>query len=108
MHSYKLMEPLHHLWLGYMSELLGLPLRHSALPQQQQHQHGSSNAATTSMLLPTQVSAAGSEFEAVPIEREIHVDVQSAADNGYHQSTLQAWQAKLVKADFTGSKLEGA
>lgn len=82
-YSYALLEPLHQLWLGYVSELLGVDL---------QTEPSTTSSLDIGMTLdpPSASTTNGSTTE--------HTITASQA---------QSWQTKLVKADFHGAKLSG-
>ena len=88
------MEPLHRLWLGYISELLGLPLRN----------------ATSANQIVAQAGGAAVTDEGTPDFRpeSQHARTMSAMEDGISLTKMQGWQAKLVKADFHGCKIEGS
>ena len=92
--SYGLMEPLHHLWLGYISELLGVPLRGAT----------SAVALAQEALQPSGQGTTRESSRGAPIEGPRFV---SALENGTSLTQMQAWQSKFVKADFHGCKVEG-
>ncbi|GAA5821152.1 hypothetical protein JCM3770_005694 [Rhodotorula araucariae] len=90
--SYDAVLPVHHLWLGYISELLALPLLLPPSPSP-----SSSSASPTlapgdldvsALLLPTFPARHG----ATPQSREQHINVVNL-------------HTKMVKADFTGCLL---
>lgn len=88
------MEPLHRLWLGYMSELLGIPLR---------------NATNASQVVAQVSNAPAGGSDSSPTHTDSgHVRTISAVEDGISLTKMQGWQAKLVKADFHGCKIEGA
>ena len=90
--SYELLEPLHRLWLGYISELLQITLRDSV---------ASSTALEEMQDYPVRDTAGG----AGPSSTKAPVKVSAQHVNA--PSVQQTWQAKLVKADFHGCKLSG-
>jgi len=90
--SYDLMEPLHRLWLGYISELLGLPLRDATNANQ--------------VVGNTSTTATPSETQSIPHTETQHVRTVQALEDGISLTKMQGWQAKLVKADFHGCKIE--
>ena len=92
--SYELMEPLHCLWLGYISELLGVPLR------------GATSAVTLAQEA-LQPSGQGTSAECSQHSPTEEPGIISALENGTSLTQMQAWQSKLVKADFHGCKVEG-
>jgi hypothetical protein len=87
------MEPLHRLWLGYISELLGLPLRDATNANQ--------------VVGNTSTTATPSETQSIPHTETQHVRTVQALEDGISLTKMQGWQAKLVKADFHGCKIEG-
>ncbi|KAK4046337.1 RNase P/RNase MRP complex subunit [Microbotryomycetes sp. JL221] len=86
-------QAIHHLWLGYMAELLQLPLKVPPLvttPSSSQ-QAGTPEAPSTTLaslypMFPTR----GSKRDAPPLEPQINVNTV---------------QTKLLKAEFVGCKL---
>lgn len=99
--SYELMEPLHRLWLGYISELLNLPLRNTA------------SAADLSRNALVDPGANGSNGLSSTMRMEensrecLNISIKSALEDGISVSTMQGWQTKLVKADFHGARIQG-
>ena len=88
------MEPLHRLWLGYISDLLGVPLR------------GATSAVTLAQeaLQPSGQATNGESSQRTPTKEP---GTLPALGNGTSLTQMQAWQSKLVKADFHGCKVEG-
>jgi ribonuclease P protein subunit POP4 len=84
---YDALMPLHRLWLGYMSELLSLPLR----------------GATTGPSSALELGASGSEK---PVEGKVDEigrrEVRTMTQEGFPPNTVANWQSKLVRADFSG------
>ncbi|GAA5991481.1 hypothetical protein JCM11641_002054 [Rhodosporidiobolus odoratus] len=86
---YEAVVPVHHLWLGYMAELLALPIAVPAVPAPESVSTPAIPAYTSSTLLPTFSHPADSATIAA---REAQVNVVNI-------------QTKLVKAEFTGCLL---
>ncbi|CAD6581224.1 MAG: hypothetical protein CYPHOPRED_001520 [Cyphobasidiales sp. Tagirdzhanova-0007] len=95
--SYELFEPLHKLWLGYISELLNLPLRNTASASEVSR--GEDNHTVAEETIADKRSPSLKELPQLGIRAEI------AQNSGISLNAMQAWQAKLVKADFHGAKI---
>ncbi|BGP41455.1 RNase P/RNase MRP complex subunit [Rhodotorula kratochvilovae] len=89
--SYDAVLPVHHLWLGYISELLALPLLISPTPPSASTAP-STPATTDSNVSATLIPTFPSRHGAPPIPRE----------QGINAVNLHT---KMVKADFTGCLL---
>lgn len=99
--SYELMEPLHRLWLGYISELLGLTFRDAMSPSQAAAAIGDQTSDSPKDQAASTEADAGSSTVAVTFE------TKSVLQDNVPLNQMQGWQAKLVKADFHGAKVEG-
>ncbi|GAA5950508.1 hypothetical protein JCM21900_004834 [Sporobolomyces salmonicolor] len=85
--SYAAVLPMHHLWLGYMAELLGLPI---AIPP-------SPPSATTAPSTPAPDSVTSTLLPTYPSRHEpVPADAQDL------QINVVNLQTKLVKAEFVG------
>lgn len=90
---------LHRLWLGYMSELLGLDLDMGdvggTLPTQP--------VASTSQSKQGEASASTSASR----HQGHEVQLSSAHEEGYTQGVITTWHTKLSKADYHGCLISG-
>ncbi|CEQ41503.1 SPOSA6832_03238 [Sporobolomyces salmonicolor] len=85
--SYAAVLPVHHLWLGYMAELLGLPIAIPPLPP----------SATTAPSTPAPGSVTSTLLPTYPSRHEpVPADAQDL------QINVVNLQTKLVKAEFVG------
>ncbi|KAH8928997.1 hypothetical protein BT69DRAFT_1292894 [Atractiella rhizophila] len=94
--SFDTILPLHHLWLGYMAELLTLPILVPPSP---------SDPKTMPNLHVRAVSCINHHLTSLPKSRPAHTDVTPADDtltSKLTNSSIQSMQAKLLKADFHG------
>lgn len=100
-YSYDLLRPLHKLWLGYISELLNLALRTETEPtpsqagQSEVSEAGVAGSSSMSLDAPAPVQSVGTQQQS------------ATTSQPFSLQQMQAWQSKLVKADFHGCDVEG-